>query len=131
MLNNGANKMTRNTGQRRPAFIIPLRVIVRQFEHAINLLEPDADVAISEKSVFRCLIADALDIDDPRLERDYMRFVREYESFGIDRNDIGLIFREFVYTLVQLFDEYGVPKGPRYSFSWLANGRNVFIYEED
>lgn len=130
-LRNGARKMTRNTSRSKVSYIIPLVTVLRRFEHAISLLEPEADVSISEKKVFACLIADALDIDDPKLEQTYMRFIQDYESFGIDRNDIGLIFREYVYSLEALFKRYGVRKGPRYYFTWLPNGRNVFIYEED
>jgi len=127
---NGARRITSNTNS-RPAFIIPISGQLRYFIHAVEKLDEDAALGVNEKDVFRCLITDALDMDDPRLARKYERFVDEYGAFGIDRMDIMTLFEEVVFRLEELFREHGVHPGPRYSFSWLPNSRNVFIYEED
>lgn len=130
-LRNGAKKMTRNTSRRKMAYVVPLHRQLRKFEQIIDVLDEQANIAVNEKNVFRCLIADALDIDDPKLRDHYLKLTSEYESFGIDRGEIQTIFREFVYELEDVFRKFGVVRGPRYDFSWLPRTRNVFIYEEE
>lgn len=131
MRRNGAKRTRQTTRHSREAYIIPIAGIVRFFTGKVYKLDEDASFAVNEKDVFRCLIADALDIADPRLERKYVKFIDEYGAFGIDREDIMLLFEEVVFKLEEIFIEHGARPGPRYSFTWLPNSRDVYIYEED
>lgn len=130
MRRNGARRTTSNTSSKL-AYIIPIAGQLRYYIHAVEKFDEDAAVAVNEKDVFRCLIGDALNVDDPRLERRYNSFIDEYGAFGIDRMDIMALFEEVVFRLEELFRDNGVHMGSRYSFTWLPNSRNVFIYEED
>lgn len=101
------------------------------FEKEIELLDPDACNALSEKKLFLAFANDALDMDPDWVTNQYRRFLAEYESFGIDKADLLPIFREAVYKLTILFADHSIIKGPRYQVTWRGGTRDIFIYEED
>lgn len=132
MRNNGANLIIRSIIRpEKRGFIIPLSGAVRVFEKEIELLDPDACNAISEKRLFLAFINDALDMEPDWVVDQYRKFLAEYEGFGIDKADILPVFRSTVYKLTALFADHSIIKGPRYKVTWRGGTRDIFIYEED
>lgn len=127
--NNGASKMTRNISQREPVHIVPLDWIVTWFITAIQRLDEDAAYAVNEKDAIKLMIADAMRIDEPWVERKYMEIINQYEGFGIDSEVIMKILNRGVEKLERRLDNAGVRCGPRYSFDWYHGSRNLYIYE--
>lgn len=122
--------MTRNIPHVKKGYIVPIGTLVTYFVRQVEMLDEDASFSINEKDVFRCFIADALGIDNPTLRKRYTHFIQEYESFDINRVDITDLFNEMVDRLEKQFARYDITARARYTFTWLPNGRNVYIYEE-